>query len=80
MAIFLEFFGLRNNLTLQEPLYTRNITPILYTERNKKKSFFKQVQLASLQVELGKANSNKASFWQIDLHLRATLQSMEGPQ
>ena len=36
LAIFLEFFGLRNNLTLQEPLYTRNITPILYTERNKK--------------------------------------------
>ena len=36
LAIFLEFFGLRNNLTLQEPLYTRNISPILYTERNKK--------------------------------------------
>ena len=38
-----------------------------------KNSDFKQTQLASLQVELGKANSNKASFWQIDLNLRATL-------
>ena len=38
-----------------------------------KNSDFKQTQLASLQVELGKANSNKASFRQIDLHLRATL-------
>ena len=40
---------------------------------NLKKSDFKQTQLASLQVELGKANSNKASFPQVDLHLRATL-------
>ena len=38
-----------------------------------KNSDFKQTQLASLQVELGKANSNKASFRQIDLNLRATL-------
>ena len=38
-----------------------------------KNSDFKQTQLASLQVELGKANSNKASFQQIDLNLRATL-------
>ena len=38
-----------------------------------KNSDFKQTQLASLQVELGKANSNKASFRQIDLNLHATL-------
>ena len=38
-----------------------------------KNSDFKQTQLASLQVELGKANSNKASFRQIDLNQRATL-------
>ena len=43
-----------------------------------KKSDFKQTQLASLQVELGKANPNKASFGQIDLNLRATVQGRGG--
>ena len=43
-----------------------------------KNSDFKQTQLASLQVELGKANSNKASFRQIDLNLRTTLPMRRG--
>ena len=36
LAIFLEFFILGNNHTLQDPLYTRSITLILCIERNKK--------------------------------------------
>ena len=36
LAIFLEFFVLGNNHTLQDPLYTRSITLILCIERNKK--------------------------------------------
>ena len=39
LAIFLEFFGLGNNHTLQDPLYTRSITLILCRERNKKIRF-----------------------------------------
>ena len=39
MAIFLEFFVLENNHTLQDPLYTRSITLILCIERNKKIRF-----------------------------------------
>ena len=35
-AFFLEFFGLGNNLTLQDHYYTRAITLILGIERNKK--------------------------------------------
>ena len=35
-AFFLEFFGLGNNLTLQDHYYTRAITLILSMERNKK--------------------------------------------
>ena len=54
-------------------LFWLEIFPLSYKERRIKKSNFKQTQLASLQVELGKANSNKASFRQIDLNLRATL-------
>ena len=54
-------------------LFWLEIFPLSYKERRIKKSNFKQTQLASLQVELGKANTNKASFRQIDLNLRATL-------
>ena len=39
LAIFLEFFVLGNNHTLQDPLYTRSITLILCIERNKKIRF-----------------------------------------
>ena len=39
LAIFLEFFILGNNHTLQDPLYTRSITLILCRERNKKIRF-----------------------------------------
>ena len=39
LAIFLEFFVLENNHTLQDPLYTRSITLILCRERNKKIRF-----------------------------------------
>ena len=58
-------------------LFTLEVLHLSYAERGIKKSDFKQTQLASLQVELGKANSNKASFRQIDLHLRATLASTQ---
>ena len=54
-------------------LFTLEVLHLSYAQRGIKKSDFKQTQLASLQVELGKANSNKASFRQIDLNLRATL-------
>ena len=60
-------------ILLSKNLSILGILHLSYTQREIKKSFFKQVQLASLQVELGKANSNKASFRQIDLNLRATL-------
>ena len=60
-------------ILLSKNLSILGIFHLSYTQREIKKSFFKQVQLASLQVELGKANSNKASFRQIDLNLRATL-------
>ena len=38
-AFFLEFFGLGNNLTLQDHYYTRTISLILGIERNKKSDF-----------------------------------------
>ena len=60
-------------ILLSKNLSILGILHLSYTQREIKKSFFKQVQLASLQVELGKANSNKASFQQIDLNLCATL-------
>ena len=45
MAIFLEFFVLGNNHTLQDPLYTRSITLILCIERNKKNQISNKLNL-----------------------------------
>ena len=48
-AFFLEFFGLGNNLTLQDHYYTRAITLILGIERNEKNHFSMGLFLQDLQ-------------------------------
>ena len=48
-AFFLEFFGLGNNLTLQDHHYTRAITLILGIERNEKNHFSMGLFLQDLQ-------------------------------
>ena len=74
LAIFLEFFVLRNNHTLQGPLYTRSITLILSRERNKKirfhiKSFANR--LATCKSDLYKSDTCKrlATSSLITIHL-----------
>ena len=77
LAIFLEFFGLRNNLTLQEPLYTRNISPILYTERNKKNHFSNKFNLQVCKLNLARQTQTKQVFgkstWTCEQHYHQVL-------
>ena len=79
LAIFLEFFGLRNNLTLQEPLYTRNISPILYTERNKKNHFSNKFNLQVCKLNLARQTQTKQVFgkstWTCEQHYLCSLKS-----
>ena len=74
LAFFLEFFGLGNNLNLQDHYYTRTITLILGIERNKK-SDFNGAFLARLARILTNFLRRKTRFLQDFLLLPKTLLS-----
>merc|ERR1712102_174551 len=62
LAIFLEFFVLGNNHTLQEPLYTRSNTLILCIERNKKNQISNKLNLQVCKLNLARQTQTKQVF------------------